>query len=165
MVYMTKGGLKARIQKARIAFIMLREIWRTILIKINTKLRIFNSNVKAVLLYGSETWRNTQKTLKRIQTFIKNYLRRIIHLKCTDKVPNTTLWMWTKQLPIENEIKKRKWKRIGHIIRKPLETITRQAITWELRGRGEEVDHETPGKERKKGKQKEWVTPGERWKV
>ena len=27
------------------------------------KLRIFSSNVKAVLLYGSETWQNTQKTL------------------------------------------------------------------------------------------------------
>ena len=96
----------------------------------NTKLRIFNSNVKAVLLYGSETWRSTQKTLKRIQTFINKFLRRILHLKWTEKISNTTLWKMTKQLPIETEIKKRKWRWIGHTLMKPPNTITRQAITW-----------------------------------
>ena len=80
--------------------------------------------------------------------------------------PNTTLWKWTKQLPTENEIKKSKWRWIGHILRKPPETITRQAITWNPpppppQGRDEEVGHETPaGKETQKGKQKIWVTPG-----
>ena len=48
--------VKARIQKARVASIMLRKIWKTKQIKLYTKLRIFNSSVKAVLLYGSETW-------------------------------------------------------------------------------------------------------------
>ena len=51
----TEEHVKARIQKARVAFIMLRKIWEAKQIKINTKLRIFNSNVKAVLLYESET--------------------------------------------------------------------------------------------------------------
>ena len=94
-------------------------MWRAKQIKTNTKLRIFNSNVKAVLLYGSETWRSTQKTLTRIQIFINKCLRRILHLKWTDKISNTTLWKMTKQLPIENEIKKRKWRWIGHTLRKP----------------------------------------------
>ena len=31
-------------------------------------------------------------------------------------------------------------------------------------GRGEEVGPGTPGKETQKGKQKRWVTPGERWR-
>ena len=103
----TAEDVKARIQKARVQFIMLRIFLRAKQIKTNTKLRIFNSNVKAVLLYGSETWRSTQKTLKRIQTFINKCLRRILHLKWTDKISNTTLWKMTKQLPIENEIKKK----------------------------------------------------------
>ena len=141
----TEEDVKARIQKARVAFIMLRTIWKAKQIKTNTKLRIFNWNVKAVLLYGSETWQSTQKTLKIIQTFINKCLRRILHLKWTDKVPNTTLWKITKQLPIENEIKKRKWRWIGHTLRKPPETIT-----WNPHGRSEEVGHETPGKETRK---------------
>ncbi|KAK2183276.1 hypothetical protein NP493_316g02064 [Ridgeia piscesae] len=126
--------VKARIQKARVAFIM-RTIWRAKQIKNNTKLRIFNSNVNAVLLYGSETWRSTQNTLTRIQTFINKCLRRILHLKWTDKIYNTTLWKMTKQLPIANEIKKGKWRWIGHTHRKPPNTITRQAITWNPQGK------------------------------
>ena len=38
------------------------------------------------------------------QIFINKCLRRILHLKWTDKEPNATLWKLTKQLPIENEI-------------------------------------------------------------
>ena len=131
----TEEDVKARIQKARVAFIMLSKIWRAKQIKINTKLRIFNSNVEAVLLYGSETWRSIQKALKRIQNFINICLRRILQLKWTDKVSNTTLWKTTKQLPIENEIMKRKWRWKGHTLRKPPESITRQAITWNPPGK------------------------------
>ena len=38
----TEEDVKARIQKARVAFIMLRKIWRAKHININTKLKIFN---------------------------------------------------------------------------------------------------------------------------
>ena len=93
-------------------------------------------------------------------------MRRIRHLKWSDKVTNTTLWKCNKHLPIENEIKNKKWRWIRHTFRKPPETITYQVITWNPppQGRGEEVGHETPGKDTQKGKQKRWVTPGERWR-
>ena len=109
--------------------------------------------MKAVLLYGAETWRTTQKTLKKIQTFINKCLRRILYLKWTDKVPNTTLWKTTKQLPIENEIKKRKWRWIGHTLRKPPESITRQAITWN-----------PPGKRRRGRPRNTWQRHRKRYK-
>ncbi len=143
----------SRIQKARVAVIGLRNIWKAnrIIIKINTKLRIFNSNVKAGLLYGSETWRRTQITLTRIQTFIYKCLPRTLHLKWSNEVCNITLWKWTKQLPIENEIKKRKWRWIGHALRKPPETITRQAITWN-----------PPGKRRRGRPRNTWQSDTER---
>ena len=32
-------------------------------------------------------------------------------------------------------------------------------------GRGEEVGHETPGRETRKRKQRRWDTPGEKWRV
>ena len=38
-------------------------------------------------------------------------------------------------LPMENEIKKRKWRWIGHTLRISTETITRQAITWNHPGK------------------------------
>ena len=54
-----KGGIdediQARIGKARQAIAMLRPIWRSTALRTKTKLRVFGSNVKAVLLYCSET--------------------------------------------------------------------------------------------------------------
>jgi hypothetical protein len=43
-----------RIKKAKGTFALLRPLWRS-KISSNTKLRIFKTNVKSVLLYGCET--------------------------------------------------------------------------------------------------------------
>ena len=53
----TEEDIKARLGKARIAFRMLDNIWKSKVISRHTKIRLFNTNVKTVLLYGSETWR------------------------------------------------------------------------------------------------------------
>ncbi|VDP00687.1 unnamed protein product [Schistosoma curassoni] len=46
---------KERIGKARAAYLQLRNIWNSKQLSTNTKVRIFNTNVKTVLLYGVET--------------------------------------------------------------------------------------------------------------
>ena len=81
--------------------------------------------------------------------FGKGTFIRILHLKWTDKVSNTTYWKMTKHLLTENEIKKRKWRWIG--LRKPPETITRQAITWN-----------PPGKRRRGRPRNTWQRDSER---
>ena len=73
----TDRDVTARIGKARVAFIMLKNIWASGGISMRTELRIFNSNVKSILLYGCETWRTTQTVQQKIQTFFNTCLRRI----------------------------------------------------------------------------------------
>ena len=69
-VISTSGGtdedVQARKKKALQAFTILKPIWRSRAIRTATKIRIFNSNVKSVLLYGSETWRSTVASTKTI---------------------------------------------------------------------------------------------------
>ena len=55
----TDRDVTARIGSARTAFVTLKNIWASGEISMRTKLRIFNSNVKLVLLYGCETWWTT----------------------------------------------------------------------------------------------------------
>ncbi|CAG2258040.1 unnamed protein product [Mytilus edulis] len=59
----TSGGtdedISARKTKAQQFFSMLEPVWRRNALKTSTELRIFTTNVKSVLLYGSETWRET----------------------------------------------------------------------------------------------------------
>ncbi|VDP27346.1 unnamed protein product [Schistosoma margrebowiei] len=54
------ADVKVRIGKARAAYLQLRNIWNSKQPSTNTKVRIFNTNVKTVLLYEAETWRTTK---------------------------------------------------------------------------------------------------------
>ena len=141
----TDEDVKSRIGKARTAFVMLRNIWNSTKLQTRTKLRFFNSNVKAVLLYGSETWRTTKATTKRIQTFINGCLRRILHIHWPETITNKDLWERTGQIAAEEEIKRRRWRWIGHTLRKQQDSITRQALTWSPKEGGKEDDQGTAG--------------------
>jgi len=76
----TDIDVKAQIGKARLAFLQLKKIWSARTIATQTKIRIFNSNMKSVLLYGSETWRATKKSTRKVKTFINNCLRHILKM-------------------------------------------------------------------------------------
>ena len=131
----TDEDIQARINKARQVFAMLRPVWRVTTISTNTKLRIFNSNVKSVLLYGSETWRVLSSTSSKIQAFINRCLRQILKIRWFDKVRNTALWERAKQEPKDVQIKERKWRWLGHTLRKDPKNTTRQALDWNPQGK------------------------------
>ncbi|VDP07826.1 unnamed protein product [Schistosoma curassoni] len=60
------ADLKARIGKAGAASLQLKNIWNSKQLSTNIKVTMFNANVKTVLLYGAETWRNTTTTIKKL---------------------------------------------------------------------------------------------------
>ena len=57
--------IKERLGKARYAFAKLHNIWNAKQYNLKTKLRLYNSNVKSILLYGSECWRVVKGTWQR----------------------------------------------------------------------------------------------------
>ena len=68
----TDVDVKNRINKARVIVNILGKVWSAKNISRGTKMKIFNSNVKSVLLYGAETWRTTKAMLSKIQRFINS---------------------------------------------------------------------------------------------
>ena len=68
----TESDVKAWIGKVWVAFLQLKNIWKSKVLSLKNKIRIFNTNVKAVLLYGAETWRTTVTTTKRTLTFVNS---------------------------------------------------------------------------------------------
>ena len=52
-----------------------------------------------------------------------------------DKVRNEDLWQRENQDPINIQIKQRKRAWIGHILRKPSSSITRQSLKWNSQGK------------------------------
>ena len=127
--------IRARIGKARHAFVTLKPVWRNRNIRLNTKLRLFNSNVKTVLLYGCETWRHTKALDQKLQVCINNCLRQILRIRWPEKISNQELWRRTHQRPIAATIKDRKWRWIGHTLRRDQPNIARQALDWNPQGK------------------------------
>ena len=130
----TDEDVLARTGKARSTFNTLASVWRSREITTTTKIRIFNSNVKSVLLYGSETWRMTEKTVSKLQTFINRCLRRILGIYGPATISNANLWETTGQAPVRQEMTSRKWTWIGHTLRRPNYCIARQALRWNPQG-------------------------------
>ncbi|VDP17942.1 unnamed protein product [Schistosoma margrebowiei] len=89
---------------------------------------------KAVLPYGAETWRTTTTTIKKVQVFINGCLCKILNIHWPDTISNSLLWESIHQLPVGEEIRRR-WRWIGHTLRKSSNCIRRQALPWNLEGR------------------------------
>lgn len=126
--------IKSRLSKAKSAFGMLSSIWQSTAISRDTKIKIFNANVKSVLLYACETWNPSNRELQTIQAFVNRCLRRILRIFWPNIITNNELWVRTWQTPIRSDIKRRKWSWLGHILRKPQDDITRQSIEWSPQG-------------------------------
>ena len=130
----TEADIKSRIAKAQAAFTSLCRIWKTREISLRTKLRLFNSNVKSVLLYGCETWNASQANIKRLQTFVNKCLRRLLRINWMDRVKNEEIWRRTQQASVGDEIGQRKWRWIGHTLRKENSSITKRVLDWNPQG-------------------------------
>ena len=131
----TEEDVEARVRKARNSYHSLKKIWNSRQIRRKTKLNLFNSNVKSVLLYGAETWRMTETIKQKLQTFSNRCLRRIMGIFWPQWVTNEELWRMTDQKPMDWEVRARKWRWIGHTLRKEPQNITRQALQWNPAGR------------------------------
>jgi len=92
-------------------------------------------NVKAALLYGCETWKNSKYIKTKLQIFINKSLRKILRIFWPDRIKNNELWNRTKQPRIDLQIRKCNWGWPDHTLRKPIDDITRQALEWNPQGK------------------------------
>ena len=133
--YGVKKDMQARLNKARGAFCRLRPIWKSKQYSLKTKLKLYNSNVKTVLLYGSECWCVTKKDMGKVEAFHNGCLRRLLNIFWPNKIRNEDLYQRTGSSNIALEIKKRRFKWLGHVLRMPNENIPKIALRWTPTGK------------------------------
>jgi hypothetical protein len=123
-----EGGAEAdanqRIGKVQQASYLMKNIWKSNILSLKHKLRIFNTNIKSILVYGCETWKTNTNSVNKLQVLVNKFLKRLLRIWWPNKVSNEQLWEITKQETISSCIMKRKWGWIGHTWRKPQEDIT-----------------------------------------
>jgi hypothetical protein len=92
----TEADITARIRKAQIAFSALNKIWQSTTYSTQTKFLFFNTNLKAVLFYGCETWNNSKYITTKQQVFINKSLREILRIFWPDQITNNEMWKCMK---------------------------------------------------------------------
>lgn len=131
----TTEDIKHRLSLARNAFAMLNPLWKSTKYSRATKIRVFNSNVMSVLLYGAEMWKLNESDVTRLETFQRKCLRRVLRIFWPMKVSNDELYCRTRTCPVGEIVKCRRWRWIGHTLRKPHDNNSRVALTWAPEGK------------------------------
>ena len=88
------GGSKDimnRLQKAQKAFQLLRKAWAARGIGRRTKIRLFKTLIRPVLLYGCETWKITKAGERKLNSFQFQCLRRIMTITWQQRMTNKWL--------------------------------------------------------------------------
>ena len=118
---------KERLGKGRCVFAKLLNIWKSNQYITKTKIRLYKSSVKSILLYGSECWREVKGDMAKINAFHIGCLRKICRIFWPNNISNVELYKKTGCNSALLEIKCQQLKWLGHVLRLPKDSIPKVA--------------------------------------
>ena len=130
-----KADIETRINKARVAFKSLQNIWKSRKYNLKTKLKVYNSNVKTVLLYGSECWRVVQNEITKLNSFHNGCLRKICRVFWPNIISNDNLYTKTKEKDLGTQIRIRRLRWLGHVFRMDTNRNPKKCLRWNPPGK------------------------------
>jgi len=93
-----------------------RRIWKSS-IRLETKLRLYQTYIVSVSMYGCETWAATKYLLSRLDAFDTWALRMILRIPYTCHVSNVEVRRTTGCSPLSHLVTNRRLRLFGHIAR------------------------------------------------
>ena len=107
------------------------KIWiRNTRISLEKRLNLYNSIVKSVLLYNSETWGLTKTATKNLNSFHRKQLRIILNIRHPHHISNKAIYEICRAEPISLEIVTRRWRFFGHALRLDLKSPAAKAMKF-----------------------------------
>jgi len=104
------------------------QIWKSG-ITIPTKLKLYNTCILPIFLYGSECWAVTKRNVLKINALDQWCLRKLLGIKWYHHVRNDEVKRTTGQPRLSAIVQARRLSLFGHIARMPDETDARSIIT------------------------------------
>ena len=83
-------------------------------IRLKTKLRVYNTFIIPVLIYGAESWAMTKTMGKELDAFESKMIGRILRISYNEHVTTEEIRCRTGQMKVIDVIKKRRMKWAGH---------------------------------------------------
>ncbi|XP_038056051.1 uncharacterized protein LOC119728045 [Patiria miniata] len=113
------SDLKRQKALAWSAFWKLEHLWRSSVIPISTKVKLFQTICVTVLLNGCETWVITHDMEDKINAFATSCYRIMLNIRRLDRIPNTTIYNLTNTVSLVVRLRTRQLKFLGHVLRMP----------------------------------------------
>ena len=124
-----------------------KRIWKSG-IRLDTKIRLYQTYIVPVVLYGCETWTTTKYSCARLDAFDMWALRKILRIPYTCHITNDEVWSRSNYQPLSSIVTSRRLRFFGHIARLTKITIVpllpRYASLFRI-GEGPQGDPVTPG--------------------
>ena len=100
------------------------------------RIRLYNADVKSVLLYNCGTWGLTDTVIKSLESFHRAQLRRVLGIHYPEHVSNASVYSRCECKPLRYNLLKARWKCFGHILRrdKDIPAYTQMETYYEMSG-------------------------------
>ena len=122
-----------RIAKASVSFGRLRKnVWDRRGLSLSTKMKVYNAVVVTTLLYGCGTWTIYRRHARKLNHFHMSCLRKLLHIKWQDKVPDTEVLEQTGTKSVHTMLLRTQARWAGHIVRMPNHRLPKQIFYGEL---------------------------------
>ena len=129
-----ESEFKERIKKAEQAMGMLRTVWQSSRLSIHTKIELYISLVRSVLLYGHQSWYSTSTTDAKFLAFENKALRRILGIRWHQHITNAAVREVTNVPSVIECVRLSRWRWMGHILRRGGELVL-DVPDWKPEGR------------------------------
>ena len=125
------NDIKIRLGKANSNFGRLNNIWRNKKLNHRIKLRLYDSLILSTLLYAAETWPMTVANMKKLEAAHHKWQRKILGITWKDKVTNEEVRRRTGMVKLEDILRKKRLRWLGHLHRMENGRIAKQALNWQ----------------------------------
>ena len=113
-----------------------KENWKT---KLTTRIGLYEALVKSVPLYNCWTWSVPKDDQRKLNSFHRRQLRKVIGIQWPHKVSNNKLYKVTGTKPLSMTITKRRLKLLGHILRLPADCPARKVMRYYFEERTKKI--------------------------
>ena len=91
--------------------------------------------MKSVLLYWVEYWRTVETEINKLNVFHNRCLRRIWNIYSPNKISNDELYAKTECYIMATEVKHRRHRWLGHVLRMEQKGISKKGLRWNPPGK------------------------------
>ena len=127
--------INARISKYTSNFMMMYPLLREKAVPRDVKVTIYNTILKPILLYGSESWALTTKTKSKLQAAEMKVLRLIKGVNRRDRLRNDQIRADLRVQPLLNVVEEGRLRWYGHVMRMEDTRVSKRYYQWRPQGK------------------------------